>query len=125
MEPVLDNGDPVIGFGTAPIDIPNCERCHSSFDFPNSPNVSGTPESTLVHQEIDFWMAYYGLDTAAGDSDWYARLKGAAISILSLHDAAMGTDFTACYPQTIVALPPVAPRSSRTSFRKHDWDMKA
>ena len=21
-------GDPVIGFGTAPIDIPNCERCH-------------------------------------------------------------------------------------------------
>ncbi len=27
------NGDPVIGFGTAPIDIPNCERCHS-----NGPN---------------------------------------------------------------------------------------
>ena len=23
------NGKPVIGFGTAPIDIPNCERCHS------------------------------------------------------------------------------------------------
>ena len=24
------NGEPVIGFGDAPIDIPNCERCHSS-----------------------------------------------------------------------------------------------
>ncbi len=24
------NGQPVIGFGTAPIDIPNCERCHSA-----------------------------------------------------------------------------------------------
>ena len=24
------NGKPVIGFGTAPIDIPNCERCHSA-----------------------------------------------------------------------------------------------
>ena len=23
-------GNPVIGFGTAPIDIPNCERCHSN-----------------------------------------------------------------------------------------------
>ena len=29
--PVLgSNGQPVIGFGTAPIDIPNCERCHSA-----------------------------------------------------------------------------------------------
>ncbi|MBT8117102.1 MAG: hypothetical protein KJO66_04675, partial [Gammaproteobacteria bacterium] len=26
---VGSNGQPVIGFGTAPIDIPNCERCHS------------------------------------------------------------------------------------------------
>jgi hypothetical protein len=24
------DGTPVIGFGTAPIDIPNCERCHSN-----------------------------------------------------------------------------------------------
>ncbi len=97
-QPVLDAGKPVIGFGTAPIDIPNCERCHSAFDTPNAPNVSGTAASALVHQEIDFWKAYYDLDTAAGDSDWYSRLKGAAISILSLHDNQMGTNFTSCYP---------------------------
>ena len=24
------NGKPVIGFGAAPIDIPNCERCHGA-----------------------------------------------------------------------------------------------
>ncbi len=35
------NGKPVIGFGTAPIDIPNCERCHSVPAFTNSlPNVN-------------------------------------------------------------------------------------
>jgi len=99
-EPVLDNGHPVIGFGTAPIDIPNCERCHSAFDTTNSPNTSGTWSAALVDEEIEFWKAYYGLDVAAGDSDWYPRLKGAAISILSLHDAQMGTDFTRCYPDS-------------------------
>ncbi|MCH5375680.1 MAG: PKD domain-containing protein, partial [Planctomycetes bacterium] len=96
--PVLDEGEPVIGFGTAPIDIPNCERCHSTFDMTNSPNTSGTPASALVHQEIEYWKAYYGLDPLAGDSDWYARLKGAAMSILSLHDTKMATKFTSCYP---------------------------
>ena len=42
--PVLDgNGDPVIGFGTAPIDIPNCERCHSNGPgSPNTPNGDST-----------------------------------------------------------------------------------
>ncbi|MGD2112486.1 MAG: PKD domain-containing protein, partial [Gammaproteobacteria bacterium] len=34
------NGEPVIGFGTAPIDIPNCERCHSS---PSVDPVTGLP----------------------------------------------------------------------------------
>jgi hypothetical protein len=97
---VLDNGEPVIGFGTAPIDIPNCERCHSAFDTPNSPNISGTPEADLVQEEIDFWNSYYDIDTGAGDSDWYSRLKGAAISILSTHDAEHGTSFTTNYPGT-------------------------
>ncbi|MDH3986866.1 MAG: PKD domain-containing protein, partial [Gammaproteobacteria bacterium] len=55
---VLDDaGNEVVGFGTAPIDIPNCERCHSAFDTPNSPNTTGTPEAALVQQEIDFWNA--------------------------------------------------------------------
>ncbi len=98
---VLDQrGNEVIGFGTAPIDIPNCERCHSAFDTPNSPNVTGTAEATLVQQEIDFWNAYYDIDTLAGDSDWYSRLKGAAISIIGSHDTQHGTSFLANYPGT-------------------------
>ena len=33
---VLDSsGNPVQGFGDAPIDIPNCERCHSAFNDPH------------------------------------------------------------------------------------------
>ena len=34
----------------------------------------------------------------SGDSDWYPRLKSAAISILSGHDEQHGTSFTANYP---------------------------
>ena len=29
-----------------------------------------------------------------GDTDWYARLKGAAISIEVMHDYDVGTNFT-------------------------------
>jgi len=104
---VLDNqGNEIVGFGTAPIDIPNCERCHSAFNeiidgvptAPNSPNLIGTQEAALVQQEINFWDAYYEIDTGSGDSDWYSRLKGAAISMMSAHDAEHGTSFTANYP---------------------------
>ncbi|MEN8800585.1 MAG: hypothetical protein ABF297_01295, partial [Thiogranum sp.] len=91
-------GQPVQGFGDAPIDIPNCERCHSAFDAPNSPNVTGEPEAELVQLEIDFWKAYYDIDVGAGDADWYARLKGAAISILAVHDADHNTQFLANFP---------------------------
>ncbi|MEN8204980.1 MAG: hypothetical protein ABFS24_03095, partial [Pseudomonadota bacterium] len=98
---VLDSaGNDVVGFGTAPIDIPNCERCHSAFNTPNSPNVEGTAAADLVHEEIDFWNAYYEIDTIAGDSDWYSRLKGAAISMMNMHDVQHGTDFTTNYPGT-------------------------
>ena len=96
---VIDStGQPVQGFGDAPIDIPNCERCHSAFDAPNSPNVTGEPEAELVQLEIDFWKAYYDIDVGAGDADWYARLKGAAISILAVHDADHNTQFLANFP---------------------------
>jgi len=96
---VLDgSGNEVIGFGTAPIDIPNCERCHSAFDTPNSPNVTGSPEATEVAQEIAFWNAYYAIDTQGGDSDWYSRLKGAGISILARHDAEHNTGFLDNFP---------------------------
>ena len=107
---VLDRrGNEVVGFGTAPIDIPNCERCHSAFDSPNSPNVTltggGTEEeiaaSALVQQEMSFWLAYYPSMQVPGNSDWYARLKGAAVSILSSHDVEHGTSFLAEYPGNV------------------------
>ena len=102
---VLDrDGNPVIGFGTAPIDIPNCERCHSELTGINSAqrpegaaNGERNPDiAALVNQEMAFWMAYY--PSLATGHDWYARLKGAAISILAIHDSEHGTGFTDLYP---------------------------
>lgn len=102
---VLQNGNPIIGTGDAPIDIPNCERCHALGDGAsvNSPQ-NGRPDiAAKVQGEIDFWNTYYSINTAAGDSDWYSRLKGAAISILSVHDLKHGTSFTANYPVTVAS----------------------
>ena len=48
--------------------------------------------------EKSFWDAYYNINTAAGDSDWYSRLKSAAINMLALHDFDNGTGFTANWP---------------------------
>jgi hypothetical protein len=111
------NGEPVIGFGTAPIDIPNCERCHSAPSVDpvsgqpniNSPNyirsnasyphgglLAGTGLEDLTNLEINFWMAYYDIIPGV-DSTWYPRLKGAAINMLTLHDVDIGTRFTANY----------------------------
>jgi hypothetical protein len=121
------NGDPVIGFGTAPIDIPNCERCHSNpangetiqnaanegggeLTVINSPN-DDPDQYAKVQQEYNYWNAYYNIDTAAGDSDWYSRLKSAAISMLNGHDIEHGTSFVANYPGTEVA--GVAPQNTR------------
>jgi mono/diheme cytochrome c family protein len=112
------NGQPVIGFATAPIDIPNCERCHSAPAYQedgtpnvNSPNYTRRQEGyrpfygpagetleAMVDMEIEYWKAYYDLDTSTGDTDWYARLKGAAVSIEVMHDYDMGTNFMANYP---------------------------
>ncbi len=117
------NGKPVIGFGTAPIDIPNCERCHSVpamtngqpntnspsyvrgpgtsnpfyFSASNGPYAGASLEA-ITTGEKNYWDAYYGISTAAGDSDWYSRLKGAAINMLALHDFDNGTGFTANWP---------------------------
>ena len=97
-EPVLQDGVPVEGFGTAPIDIPNCERCHSTVGETNSPHPDASDGVwDKVKQEYDFWMAYYGINPETG-SDWYPRLKSAAISILGLHDKKHGTGFLDQYP---------------------------
>jgi hypothetical protein len=104
---VLDgSGNPVIGFGTAPIDIPNCERCHSNApSTPNSPN-NDLAQWALVTQEYNFWNSYYGISPGGGgDSDWYSRLKSAAISMLHGHDVEHGTGFTDNYPGTGSGLP--------------------
>lgn len=120
-------GNPVIGTGTAPIDIPNCERCHSNpadgntipnsiaegggmLTVVNSPNADAA-QYAMVQAEYNYWNAYYNIDTAAGDSDWYSRLKSAAISMLNGHDVEHGTSFAANYPGTEVD--GVAPQNTR------------
>ncbi len=116
---VGSDGKPVVGFGTAPIDIPNCERCHSAPAYKAdgvTPNVNGPayvrrqngPDpfygpagetlEAVVDEEKNYWNAFYDINTAAGDTDWYSRLKGAAISIEAMHDYDTGTDFTANWP---------------------------
>jgi hypothetical protein len=118
------NGKPVIGFGTAPIDIPNCERCHSvpaydannqpnanspsyirsDFSFPHGGTYAGASLEAVTNAEISYWNAYYGI-TPGVDSDWYSRLKGAAINMLALHDFDNGTGFTANWPATGTGAP--------------------
>jgi hypothetical protein len=100
--PVLQSGAPIIGLGAAPIDIPNCERCHALGNGAsvNSPQNGRPAVAAMVAGEMAFWNTYYNIDVAAGDSDWYSRLKGAAISILAIHDEKHGTSFTANYPHT-------------------------
>ncbi|MCR4332685.1 MAG: hypothetical protein NUV34_08300 [Sulfuricaulis sp.] len=105
---VLQDWKPVVGFGTAPIDIPNCERCHAlGADVASSSNPHYPANSTDIYRpaaaakvalEIDFWNSYYAI--GPGDSDWYSKLKGAAISILAIHDNQHRTDFTLNYPVT-------------------------
>jgi len=112
--PYLSNGQPVIGHGTAPIDIPNCERCHSVPAFqPDgvTPNVNspsyvrgnapiygpeGMTLQAITDLEINYWKAYYpSLQTG---TDWYARLKGAAVNMLAMHDNDFATGFLDNYP---------------------------
>jgi hypothetical protein len=121
------NDLPVIGHGTAPIDIPNCERCHSvpATDANGNPNKNspsyirsalyegptadptnikdyshpntGASLEAITDAEYQFWNAYYDIIPGV-DSDWYSRLKGAAINMLALHDFDQGTGFTANWP---------------------------
>ena len=139
------NGQPVIGHGTAPIDIPNCERCHSvpptdaqgnpntnspsyirsDFAFPHNGNGttvnSGDSLAAITDAEYQFWLAYYSIVPTSGDSDWYARLKGAAINMLALHDLDQDTGFTANWPANDDTNPAMPTRWRRT----RDWARKA
>ncbi len=97
--PVLDSsGNPVIGFGTAPIDIPNCERCHSNGPACAELAEHGSGSSGRWYRRRTISGRRTILACRAGDSDWYGRLKSAAISMLNGHDVQHGTSFTANYP---------------------------
>jgi len=111
-------GHAVTGFGTAPIDIPNCERCHAAppvdpdtglanenspnYDFPGRYDPGIVDAAALWAQtevEYDYWLTLFPtMDPATGGSDWYARLKSAAINMLKLHDLEHGTGFADAYP---------------------------
>lgn len=114
---VMQGGKPIVGFGTAPIDIPNCERCHALGNGAsvNSPQNNRPAVAAMVQGEIAFWNTHYNIDVNAGDSDWYSRLKGAAISILAIHDEKHGTSFTANYPQVSGGLYPQVTRLGHES----------
>ena len=136
------NGQPVIGHGTAPIDIPNCERCHSvpptdaqgnpntnspsyirsDFGFPHNGNGTtvntGDSLAAITDAEYQFWLAYYNIVPTSGDSDWYARLKGAAINMLALHDFDQNTGFTANWPANDDTNPATNPVAQNTRLGK-------
>jgi hypothetical protein len=120
------NGHPVIGFGTAPIDIPNCERCHSVTDpdAVNSPSniradatFTGGTLAEITNAEIQFWNAYYEIVEGV-DSDWYSRLKGAAINMLALHDYDQLTGFTSNWPASSDTNPATNPDAQNTRLGK-------
>lgn len=83
-EPVIArSGKPVSFVGTNPIDVPSCDSCHSG------ENANGD-KYKKYKIEKEYWEKL-------GASDFFSRLRGAAISILEIHDAKHGTDFTANY----------------------------
>jgi hypothetical protein len=126
------NGHPVIGHGTAPIDIPNCERCHSVTDpaavnspsniranstFPHAGDFAGATLAEITNAEISFWNAYYDILPDV-DSDWYSRLKGAAINMLALHDIDQFTGFTSAWPASTDTNPVTNPGAQNTRLGK-------
>ncbi len=84
-KPVIDShtGRPVHFTGDSPIDIPNCANCH------DNETANGT-KYTLYKGEYAFWKSL-------GASDWIAKLKSTAISILEMHDDLNGTNFLKHY----------------------------
>jgi hypothetical protein len=118
------DGKPQIFFGSAPIDIPNCERCHSNDRGNDRVDLGGARSVTtanglesipaLVADEYDYWRNTVGL------SDWYARVKSAAISILGIHDAKHGTGFLASYDSTSAVQTSFFSRLGRQTVICHD-----
>ena len=72
-------------FGTNPIDVPSCQRCHAS-------DRANGEKHTLWKKEYLFWKNRFPNTT-----DYYASIKASSISLLEIHDAKHGTDFLANY----------------------------
>ncbi len=86
-EPIRDTKGKVVSYtGTEPIDVPNCNNCHGTMNA----NERFPEVWKRVQAEKEYWKK-------TGASDWYAELKGTAISILSIHDKKHGTMFTSHY----------------------------
>ncbi|MDQ7052742.1 MAG: hypothetical protein Q9P14_07585 [candidate division KSB1 bacterium] len=77
--------EPVTFFGTNPIDVPGCDKCHAS-------ERANGKTYTLWKKEYLFWR-----NTFPNTTDYYASIKAASISLLEIHDRKHGTDFLAHY----------------------------
>ncbi len=76
---------PVTFFGTNPIDVPGCDRCHAS-DRANGDSF------LLWKKEFLFWKNNFPNTT-----DYYAGIKAASISLLEIHDRRHDTRFLQNY----------------------------
>ncbi len=61
------NGQPIIGFGTAPIDIPNCERCHSAPAFQPDGVTPNVNSPSYVRQDVSEDDRHHGLYAGGAD----------------------------------------------------------
>jgi len=89
-QPYLFQGKPVEFFGTEPVDISNCQICHSGQGFAASLARSGGLKQ--FDREYIYWKTNYP-DT----SEYMARLASASIMVLELHDKRHKTNFLQNY----------------------------
>lgn len=86
IEPVHhSNGKPALFFGTNPVDTPGCDRCHGTSE-------ANGEEFHLYKEESKFWK-----NTFPNTTEYYARIKGASISMFEIHDKRSGTKFLERY----------------------------
>ncbi len=88
--PLLAGGKPVEFFGSEPIDIANCQVCHSGQGM--AANLARGGGLQFFDREYAYWRTQYP-DT----SDYYARMASASILILELHDQRHKTHFLKGY----------------------------
>ena len=85
-EPVMAGGKYVEFFGTEPVDISNCQLCHSGAG--KAAQLSRGAGANLFEKEYDYWKKNY-----PDVSEYAARLLSATINILELHDKNIHTSF--------------------------------